>query len=173
MEEVTPSAASNSGQFQAELPESFSVSKNTSQMNISNLEVAHDINILPLPEGENQPGPEVTHSNQISESEFDKRNERFRGQSVDSDDIAAAGMVALGDVLKKRQSPDQQPIAPVAAPPRTYAPLPPPTPMPQPMPVPSPVIVGQPWSLYKQAVVVGITAALIIAPIVIVLLVRR
>lgn len=43
-----------------------------------------------------QPTPEV---------EFDKRNERLRTEPVDNDDIAAAGMVALGDVLKNRQVP--------------------------------------------------------------------
>lgn len=162
---------------------------NTSTMHNSNLEATYDINTLPKPVGfDNRapewPVPQVPEINKpeqnpketlqaeqpadrVPESEFDKRNERLRPQLVNSDDMAAAGMVALGDVLKQRQVP---PAAPAPAPAMPNYPTPvmmnPAANMPLTAQTTS-------WSLYKQAIAVGVTAALIIAPIMIILLARH
>ncbi len=194
MEEVRASSTPEGGQPNEELPEPLSIphepqptiplntyeytpvirpfpiesppSPNTSSLRNSNLEASHDINTLPRPVEAAQAAryPEqVTNQEvpEIREAEFDKRNERLRDVPRQQDELAAAGMVALGDVLKDRQT-AYAPPTPVMPPPRPAA-------LPQAPPV-TPAQTG--WSLYKQAIAVGLVAGLLMAPVIIVALAR-
>lgn len=197
MEEVRSSSNPEDGQLNEELPEPLSIPHeslptsspttntyestaprqsiaqehvshpNTSSLRNSNLEATYDINTLPRPVETNPQTayPEQATSQEVPEvheADFDKRNERLRDVPRQQDELAAAGMVALGDVLKDRQTAYAAPVSSA-----------PPTPRPAQLPLNPPTnTTASGWSLYKQAIVIGLVTGLIMAPVIIVALVR-
>lgn len=180
MEEVRASSAPEDGQFSDELPDPFGAPQeipdsqpyqhyessipNTSSLHNANLEATYNINTLPQPvyaeQTPQQPQPEEIH-----ERDFDKRNERLRDVPGGQDDPAAAGMVALGDILKNRQPPytassvtgTSQPVN--AQPPQLSR--------------NQVLATAKPAQLlYRQAITVGLVVGLIVAPVIILLLIR-
>lgn len=143
MEELRASSPPEDGQFHDQLPEPFSYEAQYEAM---------------IPEEVIAQTPEI---------EFDKRNERLRQQPKPQDELAAAGMIALGDVLKQRPVPQIPQVT--TLPTRSQH-----NPMPSATGV-SPddhIHMSGGWSLYKQAVAVGVTAGLIMAPIIVLVLSR-
>lgn len=149
---------------------------NRQPLSIPNYQNENNPNNLPNPDQTMQTvTPETTlprGSTEPRETDFDKRNERLREEMNPHDEeIMAAGMVALGDVLKNRQPP-QPDYGPTGSQP-TAPPLPPYSqPVPLPTPV-SPVSTTLVMPLYKQAIAIGIIAALIISPLIIYLLIHH
>ena len=193
MEEAPTSSSPEDGQFQNELPESlpkpeirsanpqaygsFATAENrpisavpqpnTSPLRNANVEARYDPNTLPQPvEFDARATSSEQAKTQTPEIEFDKRNERLRQAPKQQDELAAAGMVALGDVLKNRQAPYATAQPPTSAttssvrsPQHTSRSA-----------TGSGFMMG--WSLYKQAVAVGLVAGLIMAPIIMIILAR-
>lgn len=160
-------------------PEAYRTPNTTSLRN-ANLEATYNINTLPRPQESvarplatspeqqvtSQESLEASDNAEIAEAEFDKRHERFRYGPRQQDELAAAGMVALGDVLKNRQQTQYaQPLPNAGA-------LSSPTAPSQTTPV-SPATTAPRWSLYQRAVMVGFVAALVMAPVVIYILASR
>lgn len=177
MEEVPTSSPPEDGQFQSELPEalpkpetravnpqiygSFATAEN--RLGNVKLESDYDPNTLPQPVEPETFGstPEQT-TLQTPETEFEKRNERLRQQPKQQDELAAAGMVTLGDVLKNRQVPyTPQPGHTLTGPVQTTSNATNPS-----------VSLRSGWSLYRQAIAVGLVAGLIMAPIIVLILAR-